>query len=236
MPRWRPSWPLAARFRNECLEVEHRFFAFAGLRRGELELLQRVETARWVDLRRTAGAGTPVENDLDDLWSLFAFVNPGLLGGRDAFARRFSTPIARDGDARARAALRALVRPFLLRRTKAEVLSELPPRTEQTLLVEQEPEERARPCADARSSVWTKSGQRASCIGDLDDQKRGLRVEPLETDGFREEDKIRFEIRVFADARRRGAPQINFAKFFIAELIRTRSPPTCRRRRRSAFG
>ena len=92
---------------------------------------------------RLALTGTPVENDLDELWSLFAFVNPGLLGGRDAFARRFATPIARDNDARARAALRALVRPFLLRRTKAQVLAELPPRTEQTLLVEQEPEERA---------------------------------------------------------------------------------------------
>ena len=92
---------------------------------------------------RLALTGTPVENNLDELWSLFAFVNPGLLGGREKFARRFVTPIARDNDARAKAALRALIRPFLLRRTKAQVLAELPPRTEQTLLVEQEPEERA---------------------------------------------------------------------------------------------
>ena len=85
---------------------------------------------------RLALTGTPVENDLDELWSLFSFVNPGLLGARESFAKRFAIPIARDRDPAARAALRALVRPFLLRRTKSAVLSELPSRTEQTLLVE----------------------------------------------------------------------------------------------------
>jgi superfamily II DNA or RNA helicase len=105
---------------------------------------RRAEASRRLNADfRLALTGTPVENDLDELWSLFAFVNPGLLGGRDRFARRFATPIARDNDANAKAALRALVRPFLLRRTKAQVLQELPPRTEQTLLVEQAPEERA---------------------------------------------------------------------------------------------
>jgi len=92
---------------------------------------------------RLALSGTPVENDLDELWSLFKFVVPGLLGSRDAFARRFATPIERDNDHAAKAALRTLVRPFMLRRTKAAVLSELPPRTEQTWLVEMNDEERA---------------------------------------------------------------------------------------------
>ncbi len=105
---------------------------------------QRAEASRRLEAGfRLALTGTPVENDLDELWSLFAFVNPGLLGGREKFARRFVTPIARDNDTRAKAALKALIRPFLLRRTKAQVLAELPPRTEQTLLIEQEPEERA---------------------------------------------------------------------------------------------
>ena len=105
---------------------------------------QRAEASRRLEAGfRLALTGTPIENDLDELWSLFAFVNPGLLGGREKFARRFVTPIARDNDARAKGALRALIRPFLLRRTKAQVLAELPPRTEQTLLVEQEAEERA---------------------------------------------------------------------------------------------
>jgi superfamily II DNA or RNA helicase len=92
---------------------------------------------------RLALTGTPVENYLDELWSLFAFVNPGVLGSREGFQKRFARPIERDKDPHARQALRALLRPFLLRRTKAAVLSELPPRTEQTLNVEMTEAERA---------------------------------------------------------------------------------------------
>ncbi len=92
---------------------------------------------------RLALTGTPVENDLDELWSLFNFATPGLLGSREKFQQRFAGPIERDRDAEARTALKALLRPFLLRRTKAAVLAELPPRTEQTILVEMEPDERA---------------------------------------------------------------------------------------------
>jgi superfamily II DNA or RNA helicase len=91
---------------------------------------------------RLALTGTPVENYLDELWSLFHFVNPGLLGSREGFQKRFAGPIERDRDATARQALRALIRPFLLRRTKAAVLSELPPRTEQTMTVEMAETER----------------------------------------------------------------------------------------------
>jgi SNF2 family DNA or RNA helicase len=92
---------------------------------------------------RLALTGTPVENYLDELWSLFSFVNPGVLGSREGFQKRFARPIERDKDPHARQALRALIRPFLLRRTKAVVLSELPPRTEQTLNVEMTETERA---------------------------------------------------------------------------------------------
>nr|WP_294511113.1 DEAD/DEAH box helicase [uncultured Rhodopila sp.] len=92
---------------------------------------------------RLALTGTPVENYLDELWSLFNFVNAGVLGSRDGFQKRFARPIERDKDVHARQALRALLRPFLLRRTKAAVLSELPPRTEQTLNVEMLEGERA---------------------------------------------------------------------------------------------
>ncbi len=92
---------------------------------------------------RLALTGTPVENYLDELWSLFSFVNPGVLGSRDGFQKRFARPIERDKDPNARQALRSLIRPFLLRRTKAAVLSELPPRTEQTIAVEMTETERA---------------------------------------------------------------------------------------------
>ncbi|MBI3929280.1 MAG: hypothetical protein HY319_27285 [Armatimonadetes bacterium] len=91
---------------------------------------------------RITTTGTPVENNLDELWSLFRFLNPGLLGSRERFSTRFVQPME-EGDRRARTRLRELVRPFILRRTKSEVLDELPPRTEITLHVEMSDEEKA---------------------------------------------------------------------------------------------
>lgn len=80
---------------------------------------------------RLAASGTPVENHLGELWSLFRFITPGLLGNEERFQQRFAQPIA-EGDEEARATLKALIQPYLLRRTKAEVLTELPPRTDIT--------------------------------------------------------------------------------------------------------
>jgi hypothetical protein len=79
---------------------------------------------------RLALSGTPVENRLGELWSLASFVNPGILGGVRAFEKRFEKPIVADRGAPAAAELRAIVRPFLLRRTKDDVLRDLPPKTE----------------------------------------------------------------------------------------------------------
>jgi len=85
--------------------------------------------------------GTPIENHLGELWNLFRFINPGLLGSLDSFNQRFANPIERDRDESAREALRRLIQPFILRRTKDQVLKELPSRTEVTLQVElSEPE------------------------------------------------------------------------------------------------
>ncbi|MBC5810580.1 MAG: DEAD/DEAH box helicase family protein, partial [Candidatus Eremiobacteraeota bacterium] len=81
---------------------------------------------------RLALTGTPVENSLRDLWSIFAFVEPGLLGSETAFRRRFENPIAA-GDEEVAATLRSRLEPFLLRRTKEDVLPELPARTEVVL-------------------------------------------------------------------------------------------------------
>jgi non-specific serine/threonine protein kinase len=67
-------------------------------------------------------SGTPIENRPEDLWSLFHFLMPGFLGSKSEFARGFAEPIARR-DEEASGRLRARVRPFLLRRTKAQVLS-----------------------------------------------------------------------------------------------------------------
>jgi superfamily II DNA or RNA helicase len=92
---------------------------------------------------RLATTGTPIENNLDELWTLFHYLNPGLLGTRDMFTKRFSNPIENGSDPRARARLRDTVKPFILRRLKSEVLHELPPRTEITLRIEMEAEEKA---------------------------------------------------------------------------------------------
>jgi SNF2 family DNA or RNA helicase len=79
---------------------------------------------------KLALTGTPIENRLSELWSIMGFANPGLLGSMEQFNQRFAGPIERDGDQQAGRRLRRLVAPFLLRRTKAEVLADLPPRTE----------------------------------------------------------------------------------------------------------
>jgi hypothetical protein len=84
--------------------------------------------------------GTPVENRLLDLWSLFAFVQPGLLGGQAAFRRLYDD---RDQPAAAHARLAARVRHFLLRRTKSQVAQDLPARTEEEIVVELEGPQRA---------------------------------------------------------------------------------------------
>jgi superfamily II DNA or RNA helicase len=78
---------------------------------------------------RLALTGTPVENSLRDLWAIFGFVEPGLLGSETSFRRRFELPIA-DGDEGAAAVLRSRLEPFVLRRTKEDVAKELPERTE----------------------------------------------------------------------------------------------------------
>ena len=96
---------------------------------------------------RLALTGTPIENRLGELWSIMAFCNPGLLGSADRFARNFGNPIEREGDpylkSQASRRLRRLLAPFLLRRTKSQVLTDLPPRTEIVHEVVPGPRERA---------------------------------------------------------------------------------------------
>ncbi|MCH8218394.1 MAG: DEAD/DEAH box helicase [Planctomycetes bacterium] len=92
---------------------------------------------------RLTCTGTPIENRISELWNLFRFINPGLLGSQQRFAQRFIRPIEGEGDSQARSTLKSLIQPFVLRRLKSQVLKDLPPRTETTRLVELTPEERA---------------------------------------------------------------------------------------------
>lgn len=82
--------------------------------------------------------GTPVENNLRELWSLFDLALPGLLGSHDRFTRLFRTPIERERNTDRLDTLKRRIRPFLVRRRREEVLGELPPRTEITQKVELE--------------------------------------------------------------------------------------------------
>ncbi len=86
---------------------------------------------------RLAMSGTPVENHLGELWSLFEFLNPGMLGSVSAFDRAGRNP-----DDATRNILGRALRPFILRRTKGEVARELPPKTEQTIYCDLEPHDR----------------------------------------------------------------------------------------------
>ena len=86
--------------------------------------------------------GTPIENNLAELWSLFSFACPGLLGDRKRFTANWRTPIEKGGDAERGRLLARRVRPFLLRRTKEEVARDLPPKTEMVERIDLEPAQR----------------------------------------------------------------------------------------------
>jgi superfamily II DNA or RNA helicase len=90
---------------------------------------------------RVALSGTPIENRLDELWSVMHFTNRGLLGGRRAFQERWAQPVS-DGVSGAAAALRKRIKPFVLRRLKKDVAPELPPRSESILKVDLDERER----------------------------------------------------------------------------------------------
>ena len=80
--------------------------------------------------------GTPIENHLGELWNLFHFINPGLLGTAAQFQERYALPIEKWGDKDRRSQLQGLIKPFVLRRLKKDVLKDLPEKTEITLRVE----------------------------------------------------------------------------------------------------
>ena len=93
--------------------------------------------------QRLCLSGTPLQNHLGELWSLFDFLAPGFLGGQKSFKTRYRTPIEKHGDVERQELLTHRIRPFMLRRTKEEVITELPPKTEIVEPVEMEANQRA---------------------------------------------------------------------------------------------
>jgi SNF2 family DNA or RNA helicase len=89
---------------------------------------------------RLALSGTPIENHLGELWSLFEFLNPGMLGASSVF--QGATSLARTPDLESRTMLSHALRPFLLRRTKQQVAKELPEKLEQTIYCEMDDRQR----------------------------------------------------------------------------------------------
>lgn len=118
--------------------------------------------AKWT----IALTGTPMENHLGELWSLFSVVAPGVLGGWESFRSKYAAPIEKNGCEVSKKLLAERLRPFILRRTKEEVLKELPARTESVLYVDLSPAERSQYELVRRTAI----GEIKGLVG-LPDQK-----------------------------------------------------------------
>ena len=128
------SYPLLRRDISSYREIE---FSFCVL--DEAQAIKNPQTMNACSVkkihahRRFALTGTPIENSLKELWSIFDFLMPGYLGSYDNFRSAYELPIVHGGSTAVMNELRAKIRPFLLRRMKSDVLSELPEKVEEVL-------------------------------------------------------------------------------------------------------
>jgi len=113
---------------------------------------------------RLALSGTPIENSVADLWSQMAFLNPGLLGSYAYFQKEFVQPIEKKKDGDKALRLQAIVKPFVLRRTKNQVATELPPKSEQVLYCSMDDEQ-------TEYYERVKSEYRNAILEDIDEDK-----------------------------------------------------------------
>jgi SNF2 family DNA or RNA helicase len=131
------TYPLIQRDIDELEKIR-----FHGIALDEAQTVKNVATKIAQSVRRLQSShrfcltGTPVENHLGELWSQFNFLLPGMLGDQATFNTFIRFPIEKEGDQSKRSLLRSRIRPFLLRRTKDEVATELPEKTEITQQVE----------------------------------------------------------------------------------------------------
>ncbi len=129
-------------------DIEHykgRLFRYHILDEAQYIKNQNTQNARAVKAvqssQRFALTGTPIENRLSELWSIFDFLMPGFLYSYSRFRERFESPIVKNGDRAALERLGRMTAPFILRRLKRDVLGELPPKMETVLTVSMEEEQ-----------------------------------------------------------------------------------------------
>ncbi|WP_232224326.1 DEAD/DEAH box helicase [Candidatus Paracaedibacter symbiosus] len=138
------TYPLLSRDKDQLLKHEYHMLVL-----DEAQVIKNPNTmahriVQQVQARhRLCLTGTPMENHLGELWSLFYFLMPGFLGDQKKFNQIFRFPIEKMGDNERRQSLARRVKPFMLRRTKQQVVSELPPKTEIVQNIELLPEQRA---------------------------------------------------------------------------------------------
>lgn len=138
------TYPLLSRDKDQLLKHEYHMLVL-----DEAQVIKNPNTmahriVQQVQARhRLCLTGTPMENHLGELWSLFYFLMPGFLGDQKKFNQVFRFPIEKMGDEDRRQSLARRVKPFMLRRTKQQVVSELPPKTEIIQNIELLPEQRA---------------------------------------------------------------------------------------------
>lgn len=125
------TYPLLARDHEQLKTIEYHYLILDEAQVIKNPRAKAAQVAREICANhRLCLTGTPMENHLGELWALFDFLMPGFLGENKFFTQRFRTPIEKHGDDEQRQRLVRRVLPFLLRRTKNEVIQELPPKTE----------------------------------------------------------------------------------------------------------
>ncbi|MBN1577892.1 MAG: SNF2 helicase associated domain-containing protein [Chitinispirillaceae bacterium] len=182
---------------------------------------------------RLALSGTPIENNLSELWSLFAFLNPGMFGRYRMFLQNFIRPIEREKNERTMEVLQKLVFPFILRRTKAQVVKELPPKNEIVAYCEMVP--RQRTLYDMTKQLFygriTEAFDRAGVEGSRMQLLEGLLrlrqicSHPLLYDPAYTDDSGKFQLveEMLQDAVAEGHRVLLFSQFVMSlELLRQR--------------
>ncbi len=134
-----------ATVRNDVEQLMNKEFEYLILDESQYIKNVSAQISRSVKLlkanHRLALSGTPIENNLTELYSLFSFLNPAMFGSIEEFNARYAIPIQKEGNEEVTLSLRKKIFPFMLRRLKEDVLTQLPERVEQRCYVEMSPEQ-----------------------------------------------------------------------------------------------